>query len=533
MIKPLHKIVVVGGGSAGWMTAAALIKAFPKKDISVIESPDVPTVGVGESTLGGINDYIQFLEIDEKDFMSFTDASYKMSIKFTDFYDKDAGGFHYPFGEPYVQGTHQGMNDWLVKKALYPETPISDFVQCYSPLAALFEQNKFDLNKSGQFDNYNPVYDVAYHFDAAKFGEWLKEKYCIPRGVKHIPSTVVEIKVNDEGIEKLILKEDQEVTADLYIDCTGFKSILLGGALKEKFISYSDMLPNNRAWATRVPYKDKEKEIEPFTNSTAIGNGWVWNIPSWERLGTGYVYSDKFISPEDAKEEFKQHLMSNKMVCPRTRQEVDSLEFKDIQMRVGIHERTFVKNCVAIGLSAGFIEPLESNGLFSVHEFLFNLIKVMLRDSVTQWDRDVYNATCFNMWRDFAQFVALHYALSVRNDTEYWKANANRVYEPGLPLMEPQTATGFYELQNKKMFGFLTLDNKGITWISVGMNYFMDDIIDVTLRQKAQGVNYKKAYEQIFQMLEARKAKWQKAAKDKPSLYQYLKKNIHTKDYYK
>ena len=104
-----------------------------------------------------------------------------------------------------------------------------------------------------------------------------------------------------------------------------------------------DILPNNRAWATRLPYKDKEKELEPFTNSTAIGNGWVWNIPIWSRLGTGYVYSDKFISPEDAKEEFKQHLMSDKMVIPRSREEVDQLEFKDIPMKVGIYKRTFVK----------------------------------------------------------------------------------------------------------------------------------------------------------------------------------------------
>ena len=527
MIKPLHKIVIVGGGSAGWMTASALIKAFPEKDISVIESPDIAVVGVGESTLGGINDFVNFLEINEKDFMSFTDASYKMSIKFTDFYEKDAGGFHYPFGRPFTEGTQQGMNDWLIKKALYPDTPITDFVDCFFPAAALFDQNKFDLNKYGLFDNYNPDYDVAYHFDASKFGAWLKEHYCLPRGVKHIPSTVINVPVDENGITKLILKDNTEVSADLYIDCTGFKSLLLGGALEETFIPYNDMLPNNRAWATRLPYKDKEREMEPFTNSTALGNGWSWNIPSWERLGTGYVYSDKYITPEDAKEEFKQFLMSDKMICPRNREEVEALEFKDIPMRVGIHERTFVKNCVAIGLSAGFIEPLESNGLFSVHEFLFKLIKTMLRGTITQWDRDVYNATCFSMWRNFAQFVALHYALSVRDDTEYWRANANRVYDPGLPLLTPQTAIGFYNLQHDKMFGHTTPDIGGISWISVGMNYFVNDSVSVNLRQKAHGVDYKREYAHTFNMLEERKARWLETAKDKPSLYEYLKKNIH------
>lgn len=528
MIKPVSKILIVGGGSAGWMTAAALVKAYPEKQIHVIESPDIPIVGVGESTLGGINDYCKFLNIDEQDFMTYTDASYKMSIKFTDFYEKDAGGFHYPFGRPLTQGTINGMNDWLVKKALYPDTPIDDFVHCFFPAAPLWDQNKFSLNKYGMFDNYDPENDVAYHFDATKFGAWLKERYCKLRGVVHISATVVDIKVNENGVERLILDSGEEVTADLYIDCTGFKSILLGGALEEPFISYSDMLPNNRALATRIPYKNKEKELEPFTNSTAIGNGWVWNIPSWERLGTGYVYSDKFISPEEAKEEFKQHLMSNKMVIPRTRKEVDELEFKDIKMRVGIHKRTFVKNVVAIGLSAGFIEPLESNGLYTVHEFLFKLLKTLERPAITQWDKDVYNAATFGMWRNFAQFVALHYALSIRNDTEYWKANANRVYSPGMSSLEPETAVGFYKLQGAKMFDYgHDSDIAGVNWISVGMNYFVADKTTISIRQNLRNENFKITYAPIFSMWEERKTRWIETAKNCSSLYQYLKDNIY------
>jgi tryptophan halogenase len=134
------------------------------------------------------------------------------------------------------------------------------------------------------------------------------------------------------------------------------------------------MLPNNSAWATRIPYTDKEKEMEPYTNCTAINNGWVWNIPSWERIGTGYVFSDNHVSKEEALEEFKQHLKSDKMTVHNPDRDVESFEYKLIKFRVGIHERTFVKNVVAIGLSAGFIEPLESSGLFSVHEFLKELI---------------------------------------------------------------------------------------------------------------------------------------------------------------
>jgi tryptophan halogenase len=530
IIKPVQKIVIVGGGSAGWMAAAALVRAFPEKDITVIESPDFPILGVGESTLGGINDFYKYLGIDESDFMAFTDASYKMSIKFTDFYEKDAGSFHYPFGEPFlIEGAGRGVQDWFYKKYFYPETPLEDFVRCYFPALALIDQNKFIRNKRKQLDNYNPEWDVAYHFDATKFGQWLKLKYCQPRGVRLLADTVTTVNVNDAGVKSLTLASGGELTGDLFVDCTGFKSLLLGEALKEPFTSYADVLPNNRAWATRLPYKDKEREIEPFTNSTAIANGWCWNIPLWSRIGTGYVYSDNFVDPEDAKEEFKQYLMSNKMMIPRTREEVDALEYRDVKMRIGIHEKTFVKNVVALGMSAGFIEPLESNGLFSVHEFLFKLIKTLQRPAVTQWDRDVYNAACFGMWRNFAQFVALHYSLSIRDDTDYWKANANRVYSPGLPYLEPENAVGFMALMQEKMFNHNTY-SVGITWVSVGMNYFMieQSYIDQELTGYDDPSELKVRTDLLIQEYDRRRAYWSEYVKDAPSLYQYLRDNVHT-----
>jgi tryptophan halogenase len=527
MIKPLNNIIIVGGGSAGWMTAAILIKAFPDKTIKVIESPNIPTVGVGESTLAHINDFVHYLGIDEKDFMSFTDASYKLSIKFTDFYEKDSGGFHYPFGEPVLDDTVEGIQDWYYKKALFPETPIDDFARSYFPAISLIEKNKFSLNTDGFFHKFNPKWHAAYHFDSTKFGAWLREQYCIPRGVIHISNEVVDIETNDNGIEELTLDGGESITADLFVDCTGWKSMLLAGAMNEPFDSYADMLPNNRAWATRLPYEDKEKELEGFTNCTAIGHGWVWNIPLWSRIGTGYVYSDKFITPEDALEEFKQHLMSNKVVCPRTRKQVDALEYKDIPMRVGIHKRTWVKNVVAIGLSAGFIEPLESNGLFSVHEFLFKLIKSLKRPGVTQWDIDVYNASCLQIFRNFAEFVALHYALSIRNDTNYWQANGNRTYSPGLSSLEPQSFQGFYDLQHRKMFSFTAPTGAGITRISIGMNYMLLDDITQSIQEARDGVEHKEVYKESFKVFEKKKTYWSNAAELEPTLYQYLKDVIY------
>ena len=527
MINSTNNIVIVGGGSAGWMTAAILIKAFPTRNITVVESPTVPIVGVGESTLAHINDYVQFLEIDEADFMEYTDASYKLSIKFTDFYNKDAGGFHYPFGEPVLEDTLNGIHDWFFKKALYPDIDVQDFARSYFPVMSLIENNKFSNNLHNNFHGYDPVFHSAYHFDATKFGGWLRDRYAIPRGVHHIIADVVNVNSTIDGISSLNLSTGDTVIADLYIDCTGWKSLLLGETLKEPFNSYSDMLPNNRAVATRIPYVDKEKELEPFTNCTAINNGWVWNIPLWSRIGTGYVYSDKYITPEDAREEFKQHLMSNKMVIPRTRDQVEELEFKDIPMRVGIHNRTWVKNCVAIGLSAGFIEPLESNGLFSVHEFLFKLIRTIDRPVVNQWDIDVYNGSVLNIFRNFTEFVALHYALSIRRDTQYWVDNSKRVYSVGLDQLTPQAFQGFYDLQHRKMFTNQVPVSAGITRIATGMNYPILDPVTVTMRQTRDKVDYKEHMAECFALLDKKKKFWSTIADSEPTLYQYLKNTIY------
>ena len=277
--KHIKKIVILGGGSAGWMSAATLIKFFPDNDISVIESPDIPIVGVGESTLGGIRHWTHALGIDEKDFMTYTNASYKLSIKFTDFYDKDYGSFHYPFGTPVLTDAPEGLTEWPAKKIFYPETPVEDYCRTYYAQMPLIEGNKYSRNEDKDIDGFRTDTDVAYHFDAQLFGKWLKERYCLPRGVKHIANTVVNTITNDDGIEKLILDSGEEITADLFVDCTGWKSMLLGEALKEPFTSYADILPNNRAWAVQVPYEDPEKEIQPYTNCTAIGHGWCWNIP--------------------------------------------------------------------------------------------------------------------------------------------------------------------------------------------------------------------------------------------------------------
>jgi tryptophan halogenase len=528
----INTITIVGGGSSGWMTAATLIKAFPGKKITVIESKDVPIIGVGESTLGTIRRWTRFIGLDEASFFAHTDASYKLSIKFTDFYKKDSGSFHYPFGKPLRAGTENPFTNWHFKKHFKPDTPLEDFVRCLFPAAALFENNKFSENLNGEFDNFNSQNDVSYHFDAIKFGSWLREKYCIPAGVTHITGTVVNITSNSNGIEKLTLEDGCEITSDLFVDCTGFKSLLLKETLNEPFDSYADMLPNNKAWAVQVPYKDRSLELEGYTNCTARENGWCWNIPLWSRLGTGYVYSDKFVTKEQALEEFKQYLMSDKMVIPRTREELDLLTFKEITMRVGIHQRTFVKNVVAIGLSAGFIEPLESNGLFSVHEFLFKLVDILQRGDVNQFDRDMYNVSVRDLFDNFAKFVVLHYALSHRDDTAYWQAIQDKSFTDRLGDPYTQTVTRvdtFYNIAWRYMEEWAhTVDkNSGIPYIATGMHLLMMNSSRVQSIEYDHNLNLDSQITAIDHVWTANKDKWNNAAKHCPTLESYLQTKFY------
>jgi hypothetical protein len=521
----LNKIVIVGGGSAGWMSAATMIKAFPNKEIVLIESPDYPIVGVGESTLGGITFWANWLGIDEKDFMPETNAVYKMSIKFTDFYKKDSGSFHYPFGDVFLNGTINGLNDWYVKKAKFPELDVADYARTFFPALTLAEQNKLSWNKYGNLGNFNFKRNVAYHFDAIKFGQWLKNNYCVPRGVKIISDTVISVEANEEGINSLTLSNGNKITADLFIDCTGFKSMLLEDSLKEPWEDFGDVLPNNSAWATSIPYTDKEKEMEPYTNCTAINNGWVWNIPSWEKIGTGYVFSDKHISPELALKEFKEHLCSNKMTIYDPNRNVDSFNYKLINFRVGIHRRTFVKNVVAIGFAAGFIEPLESNGLFTVHEFLIKLVKTLERETINQWDRDAYNRATKIQYLQFKNFVSQHYALSNRTDTEYWRDVTNREYSKKTAYLDPTIITSYEDLADVQ-FDIKRHDGvAGIHCIATGLNYFPISKNDIENWKHATGIDYYELCQQTWDNWKDFREIWQKEADESPTMYQWLKEN--------
>jgi len=360
---------------------------------------------------------------------------------------------------------------------------------------AYVNQNKFDINEVQR----------AYHFDATKFGLWLKNNYC--KKIKHILDDVVSIEQDENGIKSL----NNKYKADLYIDCTGFKSLLLDKTLKEPFESYSDMLPNDSAWATRIQYKDKEKELVPYTNCTAIENGWVWNIPLWSRIGTGYVYSSKFVDDDTALKEFKKHLGQ------------EELEFKNIKMRVGIHNRLWVKNVVAIGLSAGFIEPLESNGLYTVHEFLTKLVLNLQRDKISQWDRDNFNFQCKHMFKEFSEFVGLHYALSHRDDTEYWKHCLNKTWENNLINLEHRSFSGFKEAVFNRTYNFKYTSSAGLHCIAAGMHWAPTNKTALIKHGGFSEETLEKEFKECIDKLNERKELCKQVVKEKPSLFSVLK----------
>ena len=515
----LENIVVVGGGTAGWMTASTLIGSFPNKKITLIESPDIKTVGVGESTVGGINNWMQLLNINDYDFMSHCDSTYKLSIRFEDFYQKGSGGFHYPFGRPVVSDYVNGVNDWYFKRMLYPETTITDYADVFYPNMALVNQNKIFKNEDNELDSFDFVTDSAYQFDATKFAIWLKDYYCKHKGINHILSEVNEVKSGEDGIEFLSLKNGERITADLFIDCTGFSSLLIEKALHEPFESLEHLLPNNSAWATKIPYQDKRKELVSYTNCHAINNGWVWNIPLWSRIGSGYVYSDKYISDDDALIEFKNHLGERG----------NDLDYKKIKFRSGIHRNLWVKNVCAIGMSAGFIEPLESNGLYTIHEFLLFLIRVIDRGKVSQWDKDTFNFSCKSMFKEFSEFVVLHYALSHRDDTPYWKENFNRSYSSEIyNNYKLPSIYGFTSAVYNKFRQYKFKDFSGLACIATGMNWHPTDIHSVRYGNANYNFDLEERFDHSIFLMESRKKSWNKIVSTKQDHYDFLKEHYYT-----
>lgn len=502
------KIVIVGGGSAGWMAASALIRAFPDKDISLIESDKIPIVGVGESTTFEINGFFQYLGIDYEDFMKFTNATYKVGIGFTNFKDKESKTFFYPFGVPFLleDFTWKSLIDWYYKKTFFDDVEDQDYVKYFFPQALSLETNKILVEKIKDMHPYNPEKDLALQIDAHKFGQWLAENYAIPRGVKRIVGTVEDI-VGDNNIEYLVVN-GQKIYSDIFVDCSGFNSILLGGFMKEKFISTKNYLPNNRAWTTHIPYENKELELQNFTNCTGLDNGWVWNIPLWNRTGSGYVYCNEFISDEDALEEYKRYLDSDQMIVPN-KDRSKNLQFRKVEIKNGYYEKFWSSNVVGVGLASGFLEPLESTGLLITHQTCMMLINALSRGKVSKYDIDNFNYKIVNKVARMFDFVALHYALSQRDDTEYWRSVTNKNY--------PES----YFDESREWA------NSNVDSIFAGFGINKINLAQATIQERASEKSIKETLSEYIDKRKQLIIGWENVINKCPTQYEYLKNTIY------
>ena len=412
MHTQIRKIVIVGGGTAGWLSAIHLSRFWKRGrgaddlEITVVEAPDIPIVGVGEATTGLFTTFIRNLS-NEREFLRETKASFKLGILHRNW----TGDGSYYLG-PLNDDRQLGI------PAVPPETYPYFFA---APVAEGEPAWENVLNSRLMLDHLAPysrppgqpeqsAWDYAYHFDTHIVGAYLRSK-C--EGVTHIEGTVeaVNLEPGSGHVRSVTLADGREIEGDFFVDCSGFRKLIVGGAYEEEWISYAEHLPVNRALPFSVPHEEGAS-IPSYTHAWALSAGWLWQIPTQERLGCGYAYCDDFISRDEAQAEVEAAL--GHAIEP----------WGDIPIASGRFRRLWVKNCVAVGLSGAFSEPLEST---SIHGTLVQLLVLVQEYLTDHFDFDAqpildrYNRRMGRMYDDFRDFLVMHYQ-GGRDDTEFWRS---------------------------------------------------------------------------------------------------------------
>ena len=351
-------------------------------------------------------DFMKSLGLEEKEWMPQCNATFKSAIGFKDFYNTSDPTFWYSF-EPMVNVAQRPLaRYWFNKHLSDPafKDRFTFFDYCYVT-PEICRQDKALVAMTGV--------GPAYQLDAGLMGEMLR-KLAEKNGVERVIDTITTVNLNEDGsIRSLSRKNGEDLEADLFIDCTGFRSMLLQQALEEPFEDYSDYLFNDKAVAIRFPFEDKERELVSYTLSTAVSSGWIWQIPLYNRKGSGYVYCSRYQSADDAETELRRFLGEDRL---------KDVQSRLLSFRVGKTRRMWVKNCIGIGLSSGFLEPLESTALFSVQLQVETLAQTLSgRNDYNIVDVAVYNRVQDDLYTGIRDFLIAHYALTSREDTAYWK----------------------------------------------------------------------------------------------------------------
>ncbi len=419
---PYRSIVIVGGGTAGWLAASYLqrtLGANPEFPLSItlVESAEIGIIGVGEATVPTLRQTMRLLGVPEAALFKHADATLKNGIRFVGWRtggDATSDVYDHPFDTPIAMDGYSTMTHWLNLKqrgVTVPPYASSGVVQ-----TALFD--KALSPKMMISPDYEAPIAYGYHLDAVKLGVLLKD-LAVSRGVKHIVGNVTSVRCSEAGIESLRLDDETVLAGDLFIDCSGFNSLLIGKALDVPWVSYSDVLLCDRAVACPVPHAQPNGTLLSYTTSTAQASGWTWDIDLQTRRGTGYVYSSAFASEDEAETLLRRHNGA-----------ADGAEARHLNMRVGHRARVWEKNCLALGLASGFIEPLESTGIYLVEHAIQMFLDYLPASAGSEAPRAKYNELMSDLYDELRDFIVLHYVLTQRKDTPFWKAYSSEVKIP-------------------------------------------------------------------------------------------------------
>jgi len=410
MSDPIRSIIIVGGGTAGWMAAAGLAKLLPAEsvEITLVESEAIGTIGVGEATIPHIRYFNNLLGLNENEFVRKTNATFKLGIEFNN-WGRQGDSYIHPFG-PYgvnMDGVHF-HHFWLRHQQQTQANNLDD----YNMQILAARAGKFDRILKDSQGRPQGKLDYAFHFDANLYAKFMRE-FSEARGVKRIEGKVIEVNQHSENgfVKSITLDDEQTLEADLFIDCSGFRGLLIEQTLKTGYEDWSSVLPCNRAVAQGCA---KVGAPIPYTKATAKPVGWQWRIPLQSRTGNGYVYCSDFIGDDEAQASLAEALDGEATSEPNF-----------IKFVTGIRNKTWNKNVISLGLAAGFLEPLESTSIHLIQSAVARLMTNFPNKKFSQVDIDYFNKRTRLEYEQIRDFLILHYNATSRDDNEFWQLCRN------------------------------------------------------------------------------------------------------------